>query len=68
MIVRAGVFYDGTLEPPKRRVDILVEGGRVAEIRTATGECDLEAACVSPGSINAHAHLERSGEARRRPA
>ena len=62
MIVRAGVFYDGTLEPPKRRIDISVEDGRVAEIRTATGECDLEAACVTPGLVNAHAHLEGSGE------
>ncbi len=62
MIVRAGVFYDGTLEPPKRRIDISLEGGRVAEVRTATGECDLEAACVTPGLVNAHAHLEGSGE------
>jgi imidazolonepropionase-like amidohydrolase len=62
MIVRAGVFYDGTLEPPKRRVDIVFEGGRVGEVRTATGECDLEAACVTPGLVNAHAHLEASGE------
>lgn len=62
MIVRAGVFYDGTLEPPKRRVDIVLGNGRVAEIRAATGECDLEAACVTPGLVNAHAHLEGSGE------
>jgi imidazolonepropionase-like amidohydrolase len=62
MIVRAGVFYDGTLEPPKQRVDITIEDGRISDIRTAGGECDLEAACVTPGLVNAHAHLEGSGE------
>jgi imidazolonepropionase-like amidohydrolase len=62
MIVRAGVLYDGTLEPPKRRVDLVIADGRISEIRTATGECDLEGACVTPGLVNAHAHLEGSGE------
>ncbi|MGA9272583.1 MAG: amidohydrolase family protein [Candidatus Cybelea sp.] len=62
MIVRAGVLYDGTLEPPKRRVDIVIDGGSIQEIRSAGGECDLEAACVTPGLVNAHAHLEASGE------
>jgi imidazolonepropionase-like amidohydrolase len=62
MIVRAGVLYDGTLEPPKRRVDIVIEDGSIQEIRSAGGECDLEAACVTPGLVNAHAHLEASGE------
>jgi imidazolonepropionase-like amidohydrolase len=62
MIVRAGVFYDGTLEPPKRRIDLVIESGRVSAIRAANGECDLEGACVTPGLVNAHAHLEGSGE------
>jgi imidazolonepropionase-like amidohydrolase len=62
MIVRAGVFYDGTLEPPKRRIDIVIENGAVSAIRAANGACDLEAACVTPGLVNAHAHLEGSGE------
>ena len=62
MIVRAGVLYDGTLEAPKRNVDIVVEDGKIAQIRAAGGECDLEAACVTPGLVNAHAHLEGSGE------
>jgi imidazolonepropionase-like amidohydrolase len=62
MIVRAGVFYDGTLEPPKKHVDIAIDNGRIGEIRAATGACDLEAACVTPGLVNAHAHLEGSGE------
>jgi imidazolonepropionase-like amidohydrolase len=62
MIVRAGVFYDGTLEPPKTHVDIMLDKGKVGEIRAASGQCDLEAACVTPGLVNAHAHLEGSGE------
>jgi imidazolonepropionase-like amidohydrolase len=62
MIVRAGTLYDGTLEPAKRNVDILIEGDVIAEIRAATGECDREAACVTPGLVNAHAHLEMSGQ------
>src|SRR5580700_1311637 len=62
MIVRAGVLYDGTLEPPKRRIDIVIDDGSIQEIRSAGGECDLEAACVTPGLVNAHAHLEASGE------
>ncbi len=62
MIVRAGVLYDGTLEPPKQHVDLVLDDGRIAEVRAAIGECDLEAACVTPGLVNAHAHLEGSGE------
>ncbi len=62
MIVRAGAFYDGTLEPPKQNVDVIIADGRIAELRAAGGECDLEAACVTPGLVNAHAHVEGSGE------
>ena len=62
MIVRAGVLYDGTLEPPKRNVDVVIDGDRIAEIRAGDGEYDLAAACVTPGLVNAHVHLEASGE------
>jgi len=62
MIVRAGLLYDGTLEPPKSNVDVLVADGVVREIRTATGDCDLQAPCVTPGLVNAHVHLEASGQ------
>jgi imidazolonepropionase-like amidohydrolase len=63
VIVRAGVFYDGTRYAPRRNVDIVVENGRVREIRDASGECHREAACVTPGLVNAHVHLEMSGQA-----
>ncbi|MGC9991391.1 MAG: amidohydrolase family protein [Candidatus Cybelea sp.] len=62
MIVRAGILYDGTLEPPKQNVDLVVNDGRIEAIRAASGQCDLESACVTPGLVNAHAHLEASGE------
>src|SRR5579862_2932330 len=62
MIVRAGILYDGTLDPPKRNVDIAIDAGTISEIRAAGGECDAEAACVTPGLVNAHVHLEASGE------
>ncbi|HKE36164.1 MAG TPA: amidohydrolase family protein, partial [Candidatus Baltobacteraceae bacterium] len=62
MIVRAGVLYDGTLQPPKRNVDVVIDDGRVREIRAGDGEHDLAAACVVPGLVNAHVHLEMSGE------
>jgi imidazolonepropionase-like amidohydrolase len=62
MILRAGILYDGTLEPPKRNVDVAIDDGRIAGFRAAGGECDLEAACITPGLVNAHAHVEGSGE------
>ncbi len=63
MIVRAGIFYDGTLDAPRANVDLIVENGVVREVRDSGGACDREAACVVPGLVNAHAHLEMSGEA-----
>ncbi|HLI96179.1 MAG TPA: amidohydrolase family protein [Candidatus Baltobacteraceae bacterium] len=62
MIIRAGILYDGTLNEPRRNVDIVVDAGRVKELRDASGSCDREAACVTPGMVNAHVHLEMSGE------
>ncbi len=42
----------------------MIDGDRVKEIRAATegGIYDYAAACVTPGLVNAHAHLEGSGE------
>lgn len=62
MILRAGLLFDGTLAKPRANVDIVLEGGRISELRDATGECDREFACIVPGLINAHVHLEMSGE------
>ncbi|MBV8489100.1 MAG: amidohydrolase family protein, partial [Candidatus Eremiobacteraeota bacterium] len=63
MILRAGLLYDGTLDPPKSNVDVVVDGNGITEIRVASGECDAAAACVTPGLVNAHVHLEASGQA-----
>lgn len=64
MILRAGIFYDGTLSAPRRNVDIVIDGGLVSEIRnTAEGIApDATAACITPGMVNAHVHLIGSGE------
>jgi imidazolonepropionase-like amidohydrolase len=62
MIVRAGVLYDGTLNEPRRNVDILIEDGRIRDLRDAAGTADRQAACITPGLVNAHAHLEMSGQ------
>ena len=62
MIVRAGILYDGTLESPRRNVDLVIEGERIVEVRNAAGDADYTAACVTPGMVNAHVHVEMSGE------
>ena len=64
MIVRAGLLYDGTLERPRQNVDIHVHNGRITELCDAAegGTYDRDAACVTPGLVNAHVHLEMSGE------
>lgn len=61
-VFRAGILYDGTSNEPRRNVDLIVDGGLVIELRDAGGPCDREAACITPGLVNAHAHLEMSGE------
>ncbi|HEY8296550.1 MAG TPA: amidohydrolase family protein [Candidatus Baltobacteraceae bacterium] len=63
MIVRAGMFYDGTLDAPRRNVDIQIADGKIVALRDAGGAADREAACVTPGLVNAHVHLEMGGEA-----
>ncbi len=65
MILRAGILYDGTLAEPRKNVDLMIDGGRVAEIRNATEGTapDFTAACITPGLVNAHVHMVGSGEA-----
>ncbi len=64
-VIRAGIFYDGTLAEPKRDVVITFAEGKIESITAASegGAYDRAAACVVPGLVNAHVHLEASGEA-----
>ena len=61
--IRAGKFYDGTLDPPRSNVVVTIEGERIASIAPADGaKADREAAALAPGLINAHSHLEFNGQ------
>jgi imidazolonepropionase-like amidohydrolase len=66
LAIRTGHFYDGTTTPPRQNVTLIIEDGRVAHVAgndTATdADRTYEAACVVPGLINSHVHLEVNGE------
>jgi imidazolonepropionase-like amidohydrolase len=61
--IRFGTLHDNVGEPRRNGV-LVIDGDRIAAI---AGEVPrdaevIDAACVVPGLINAHAHLEMSGE------
>ena len=64
--IRTGKLYDGSAAPPRSNVTLVVEEGRIARIapggEIVKADRAYEAACVVPGLINAHAHLEMNGE------
>jgi imidazolonepropionase-like amidohydrolase len=66
LAVRCGRLYDGTSAPPQTNVTLLLDGGRIERIVANDEPIDevrtLEAPAVTPGLINAHVHLEFSGE------
>ena len=70
LIVRFGTLHDNVGKPRRNGV-LVIEGDHITEIGDrVAGAADktggarvLEAVCVVPGLINAHAHLEMSGEA-----
>ncbi len=67
LAIRFGVLHDGTTEP-KTRGTLVIEGSRISQVggpdlEIPAGARTIDAACVVPGLINAHAHLEASGEA-----
>jgi imidazolonepropionase len=73
LVIRGATLIDGTGAPPVGPVDIVVEGDRIAEIRSvgfpgvpikearrpAAGEHEVEASgmYVLPGFIDSHAHI-----------
>jgi len=67
LAIRFGTLHDN-LGQPKRNGTLLIEDGCIARVGDATpalpaGVRTLDAACVVPGFVNAHVHLEMSGEA-----
>jgi len=68
LVIRFGTLHDNVGEP-RRNGTLIIEGDKIAAIANdpsapaPDGTPVLEAACVVPGLINAHAHLEMSGEA-----
>ena len=66
LAIRFGTLHD-QLGEPKRNGVLIVEGTRIArvggsELDVPAGARIVDAPCVVPGLINAHAHLEMSGE------
>ena len=67
LALRYGTLHDG-LGEPKRNGVLLIEGDTISAVGSSETEISsdariIEAACVIPGLINAHVHLEMSGEA-----
>jgi imidazolonepropionase-like amidohydrolase len=64
--IRTGSFYDGTAAAPRANVTLVIDDGRVARIAANDAPVDAErtyeTACVVPGLINCHVHLEMNGE------
>ena len=72
LILRGATMIDGTGSPPTGPVDIVIEGNRIAEIKTvgapmlpidedkrptgATREIDLQGSYVLPGIVDLHVH------------
>jgi N-acyl-D-aspartate/D-glutamate deacylase len=62
LIVRGGLVVDGT-GLPRRRVDVGVQGGRVAALarldgQRAVSEIDAEGCIVAPGIVDIHTHYD----------
>jgi N-acyl-D-amino-acid deacylase len=62
LVVRGGTVVDGT-GTPRRRVDVAVRDGRIAEVgrldgRTAAEVFDAEGLVVAPGIVDVHTHYD----------
>jgi len=73
LVLRGGVLVDGSGAPAQGPVDIVIEGGRIAEIKvvgypklpidpdkrpgTGTREIDVSGRYILPGFVNLHSHI-----------
>ncbi|ALG07134.1 amidohydrolase family protein [Kibdelosporangium phytohabitans] len=65
-IIHAGAVWDGEAERLRHDVDIVVEGGRIAEIRPHRGDAqtvDARGLVAMPGLVDAHVHWNLRGRA-----
>lgn len=65
LVVRFGTLHDRPGEEPRRDGVLVISGERVVgvDVPEPEGAVRVEAACVVPGLVNAHAHLEMEGSA-----
>src|SRR5690349_19370159 len=63
LVVRFGTLHDRPGEEPKRDGVLVIQDDRVVgvDVPAPEGAVTVEAACVVPGLVNAHAHLEMDG-------
>ncbi|MFD9698650.1 DPP IV N-terminal domain-containing protein [Lentzea sp. NPDC059081] len=62
-IVHVGAYWDGEAESLRHNVDIVVQDGKVAEVRPHRGRADVDLSGVTaiPGLIDAHNHWHLRG-------
>src|SRR5947207_166927 len=65
LVVRFGTLHDRPGAEPRRDGVLVISGERVVgvDVPEPEGAVRLEAACVVPGLVNSHAHLEMEGGA-----
>jgi imidazolonepropionase-like amidohydrolase len=65
LAIRFGSLHHNLGGEPSRNGVLVIEGDKIASIGESvpSGARELSAACVVPGLINCHSHLEMSGEA-----
>ncbi|SER55781.1 amidohydrolase family protein [Lentzea albida] len=62
-VIHVGAYWDGEAHELKRDADIVVENGKVEEIRPHRGKADVDASGLTaiPGLIDAHNHWHLRG-------
>jgi imidazolonepropionase-like amidohydrolase len=63
LVVRFGTLHDRPGEEPRRDGVLVISGEKIVgvDVPEPAGAVRVEAACVVPGLVNAHAHLEMEG-------